>query len=137
MISIAVNRIWAYVISLRASFRRCGSFFVRIFEDSQFSVHVWGKLRRYLLVRFRKEYVRRQMSIRQGSCRQCGACCSLLFTCPVLTKQRRCLVYGSIQPQACKAFPIDQRGIQEVNLCGGTCGYSFSPAGSQDTMPEG
>jgi len=25
----------------------------------------------------------------------------------------------------CKSFPIDQRDIDEVALCGGTCGYRF------------
>jgi uncharacterized protein YdhG (YjbR/CyaY superfamily) len=50
----------------------------------------------------------------------------LLFTCPMLTKQGRCLVYGACRPQACKVFPIDQRDIDEVKLCGAQCGYRFS-----------
>ena len=95
------------------------------FQNSRFVLHAGGKLRRFWLVHFRRGYVLRQISVRQGACRQCGACCTLLFTCPMLTKQERCLVYGTCRPQACKVFPIDQRDTDEVSLCGSCCGYYF------------
>jgi hypothetical protein len=95
------------------------------FQQSRFVLHSGGKLRRFGLVHFRKRYVQRQISVRQGACRQCGACCNLLFTCPLLTKQERCLVYDTCRPQACKVFPIDQRDIDEVKFCGAQCGYRF------------
>ena len=44
---------------------------------------------------------------------------NLLFTCPMLTKQGRCLGYGTCRPQACKVFPIDQRDVDEMKRCGG------------------
>ena len=98
---------------------------MQAFQDACFVLHTAGKLRRFWLVHFRKEYVHGQLLAREGDCRQCGMCCNLLFTCPMLTKKRRCLVYGSCRPQACKVFPIDQGDIDEVNLCGGHCGYRF------------
>ena len=95
----------------------------RTFQDSRVVLHATGKFRRFWLVHFRKEYVQGQLLVRGGDCRQCGTCCNLLFTCPMLTTHGRCLVYGFCRPQACKVFPIDQRDINEVNLCGGHCGY--------------
>ena len=96
------------------------------FQDSRFVLHTIGKLRRFRLVHFQKGYVQIQLSARHGDCHQCGICCNLLFTCPMLTKQGHCLVYGNCRPQACKVFPIDQRDIDEVKLCGGQCGYCFN-----------
>ena len=91
----------------------------------RFLLHIIGKARRFWLVHFKTQYVQKQLLIRQGDCRQCGFCCNLLFTCPMLTIPGRCLVYGSCRPAACKVFPIDQRDIYEVSLCGGHCGYYF------------
>lgn len=96
------------------------------FQDSRFVLHSSGKLRRFWLVHFGKGYVQRQISVRQGTCRQCGACCKLLFTCPMLTKQGLCLVYGTCRPQVCKVFPIDQRDVDEVKFWGIQCGYHFN-----------
>jgi hypothetical protein len=48
----------------------------------------------------------------------------------VLTKDRRCLIYGTCRPGACKVFPIDQRDIDEVRLNGGRCGYHFNTTSS-------
>ena len=103
----------------------------QVFKDSRFVFHATGKFRRLWLAHFRKEFVQGQLLVRQGNCRQCGTCCSLLFTCPMLSKQRRCFVYGSCRPQACKIFPIDQRDIDEVNICSGYCGYHF---GREDSI---
>ncbi|NOX32138.1 MAG: hypothetical protein GXP56_00150 [Deltaproteobacteria bacterium] len=89
-------------------------------------LHSIGKSRRLWQVHFRKEYVRTQLAGRQGNCAQCGTCCNLLFTCPMLTKQGRCFAYGTCRPQACKVFPINQRDIDEIKLCGGQCGYYFN-----------
>ncbi len=94
--------------------------------NSRFGLHFVGKIRRLLLVHYRKDYVRQQLAERQGACRQCGTCCNLLFTCPMLTNEGRCLAYGTCRPQACKVFPIDQRDVDEARLAGGQCGYSFS-----------
>jgi len=92
------------------------------FKDSRFVLHAIGKLRRFWLVHFRKEYVQHKLLVRKGDCHQCGTCCNLLFICPMLTKQGRCFVYGSYRPQACKVFPIDRRDIDKVKLCCGQCG---------------
>lgn len=97
----------------------------RTFGSSRFFLHLSGKARRFLLVHFSQDYVQDQLSIRQGECRQCGTCCNLLFTCPSLTKDGGCTVYGICRPQACKVFPIDQRDIDEAAACGGRCGYHF------------
>ncbi|MFH1138721.1 MAG: hypothetical protein V1816_21805 [Pseudomonadota bacterium] len=107
------------------------------FRDSRFLLHVRGKLRRQVMVHFRKRHVRNQLLARGGGCRQCGVCCNLLITCPMLTKQGRCLVYGSCRPQSCKVFPIDQRDIDEVGVCGGRCGYTFDQGGSAPVSKRG
>jgi len=96
------------------------------FANSRFGLHFVGKVRRLWMVHYRKDYVRNQLVSRQGNCRQCSACCSMLFTCPMLTNDGGCLTYGTCRPQACKVFPIDQRDIDEVRLAGGECGYRFA-----------
>jgi hypothetical protein len=101
------------------------SFCLQTFGDFRFTVHMAGKARRFFLVHFNKSHIQRQLLQREGDCRQCGACCNLLFTCPTLTKNGRCLIYGVCRPGACKVFPIDQRDIDEVRMCGGKCGYGF------------
>ncbi len=110
---------------LTASFDRLAGAVARVFTDSRIVLHGIGKIRRFRLVHFKKQYVQTQLFNRRGSCRQCGTCCNLLFTCPALTKQGKCLVYGMCRPDACKVFPIDQRDIEEIRLCGGHCGYRF------------
>jgi len=98
----------------------------RWFKSSRFTLHTTGKLRRFWLVHFRKEYVQHQLLVRKGDCQHCGACCNMLFTCPMLAKQGKCFVYGFYRPRSCRVFPIDQRDLAEVSLCGGHCGYRFN-----------
>ncbi len=104
-------------------------------EDSRFLYHTGGKSRRFILAHFHKKYVLQQRSSRAGSCRQCGTCCKLLITCPRLTKQSNCFAYGTCRPEVCKIFPIDQRDIEEVALCGGQCGFDFSSAPRDQSAP--
>ena len=106
----------------------------RAFNNSRFLLHATGKLRRFFLVHFRRNYVQVQLSTRQGKCRQCGTCCNLLFTCPSLTNDGNCVVYGICRPQACKVFPIDSRDIDEAEACGIRCGYDFSPGALSSTV---
>src|SRR5512136_142536 len=85
-----------------------------------------GKLRRFYFVYFRKAYVKRQLALRRGECHQCARCCSFVFVCPTLTQRRLCRIYRSrFRLEMCRSFPIDQRDIDEVALCGGACGYRF------------
>jgi hypothetical protein len=129
---------WFGLISVVTSYFNRLIFIVsQAFQDSRFVLHAVGKLRRLGLVHLKKEYVQRQLLVRTGACRQCGTCCNLLYTCPMLTKQGRCLVYGFCRPQACKVFPIDQRDIDEVNLCGGHCGYRFDRKDAPATYKTG
>jgi hypothetical protein len=111
--------------SLTGFIHRWVSFGVHACGDFRFMVFMAGKARRFFLVHFNKSYIQQQLLHREGDCRQCGVCCNLLFTCPVLTKKGRCLIYGVCRPGACKVFPIDQRDIDEVKMCGGECGYGF------------
>lgn len=82
---------------------------------------LWGKIRRFGLCAFDPHYVEQQLSLRQGSCNQCGACCKLMFSCPYL-KENRCLIYDTCRPDVCKRFPIDERDLRNVNE---VCSYSF------------
>ena len=102
------------------------SFFQKIYSESRFFIHLVGKLRRLYAVNFRKKYVQNQLALRKGACRQCGTCCSLLVTCPMLLKKGHCLAYGVCRPQTCKVFPIDQKDLSEVKLCNGSCGFNFN-----------
>jgi hypothetical protein len=101
----------------------------RCFRQSVLLLHVRGKLRRQWLVNFRPDYVRRQLARRQGECRQCGVCCALGNTCPMLHSQRHCLIYHGYRPKSCCVFPVDERDLLDVKAAGGTCGYVF-PAGA-------
>lgn len=104
---------------------RSASSVTQALGNSRFMLHATGKLRRFCQVHFRKGYVHRQMQSRKGNCQQCGTCCNLLFTCPMLTTGGRCFAYGTCRPQACKVFPINQRDIREVSFCGAQCGFHF------------
>jgi hypothetical protein len=126
MISHSMHRCFDQIAGLTTFFYRLIFTVRQAFQDSRFVLHSSGKLRRFWLVHSQKEYVQRQLLVRKGDCHQCGNCCNLLFTCPMLTKQGRCLVYDTCRPQGCKVFPIDQRDIDEVKLCGGRCGYRFN-----------
>ena len=84
-----------------------------------------GKVRRFLLLRFRKSYVTEQIEQRQGECNQCGNCCEILFQCPFLIKydtgSSLCSIYED-RPQQCDAFPINEKCLSEVDF---DCSYSF------------
>jgi hypothetical protein len=97
-----------------------------------FAGHLAGKVRRFLLVHFYKSYIQRQLLLREGDCLQCGICCNFLFACPMLTQKGRCRIYDVCRPRACRVFPIDQRDIEEVKMCGGNCGYGFRSYPPQD-----
>ena len=107
------------------------------FQNSRFTIHATGKIRRFWLVHFRKEYVQSQIHLRRGACQRCGMCCSLFFACPRLTKQGRCFVYDFCRPKACKAFPINQRDIDDVTLSGGHCGHYFQREDSNKGEGDG
>ena len=137
LISHSMHKWFNQIGDLTSFFYRLIFTITQAFQDSRFVLHSISKLRRFLLVHFRTGYVQRQISVRQGDCHQCGTCCNLLFTCPMLTKQKRCFVYGSCRPQACKVFPIDQRDIDEVNFCSGRCGYRFDREDSNKIRKTG
>ena len=84
-----------------------------------------GKIRRFLLVYFQREYVSEQMENRQGECNQCGKCCELLFKCPFLIKNDTgdtlCSIYEN-RPKQCDAFPINKKCLSEVDF---DCTYTF------------
>ena len=91
-----------------------------------------GKIRRYVLVHFKPDYVRQQKGLRQGECNQCGNCCEILFKCPFLLREEDgaaiCSIYDD-RPGQCAAFPIDDACLEEVDF---DCTFEFS--GSDDTL---
>ena len=133
LIGFSIQRWFEHAYGLNTIPYRLMHGVAQTFRDSRFVLHANAKARRFLLVHFRKKYVQDQLLSRAGDCRQCGVCCNLLFTCPTLTKQGRCLVYNTCRPKACKVFPIDQRDIDEVKLNGGNCGYRFEAENSSKT----
>lgn len=112
-------------VSLPYAYRKKTSFFQRLYSESRFMIHFFGKVRRLYLVNFHKRYVQHQIALRKGACRQCSTCCNLLITCPMLLKRGNCLVYDLCRPQSCKVFPIDRRDLKEVQFYSRTCGFYF------------
>jgi Putative zinc- or iron-chelating domain len=91
----------------------------------------WGKMRRFYLAHFRPGYVRRSLARRVGHCNRTGACCHLMFTCPLLdrrTEPVRCSIH-EIKPKVCHLFPIDERDLRDRDLVSPDvpCGFSFIP----------
>ncbi len=86
---------------------------------------VAGKIRRFYIYHFRKGYLRAQRDLRRGECRQCAACCRLLFPCAALGPEQLCRIYHGRRWAVCRDFPIDRRDIEDVSRAGGTCGYYF------------
>jgi hypothetical protein len=91
----------------------------------------WGKLRRFYLATFRREYVRRSLARRVGNCNRTGACCRLMYTCPLLDVKSspvRCTIHEH-KPSNCSLFPIDERDLRDRDIIApdSPCGFSFVP----------
>jgi hypothetical protein len=91
----------------------------------------WGKVRRFYLAHFRPAYVRESLARRVGQCDRTGACCHLLYACPLLDVRAepvRCRVH-EIKPRVCRLFPIDERDLRDRDLIAPDepCGFSFVP----------
>lgn len=82
-----------------------------------------GQTRRICYNYLRKRYVTEQLEKREGNCRQCGKCCSLVFRCPFLTREGKCIIYHKGRPRHCTTFPLDTNDLRDIE---GECGYSFS-----------
>ena len=87
-----------------------------------------GKIRRFLLIRLKKNYVDEQLTKRQGECNHCGNCCEILFKCPFLIRlddeTSQCSIYDD-RPNQCDAFPIDEKCLSDVDF---DCTYTFGDA---------
>jgi hypothetical protein len=98
----------------------------------------WGKARRFYLVHFRPGYVARSIARRQGECHRTGACCNLLFTCPIYAAKPlpTCRVHD-YKPKVCKIFPIDERDLSDRDIISPEvpCGFSFTPAVTVSSGP--
>jgi Putative zinc- or iron-chelating domain len=91
----------------------------------------WGKVRRFYLAHFRRAYVRESLARRIGQCDRTGACCHLMFTCPLLDQKSqpvRCSIH-EVKPKVCRLFPIDERDLRDRDIIspGTPCGFSFIP----------
>ena len=81
-----------------------------------------GQARRIFFNYLRTEYVDEQLGKRKGDCRQCGKCCALVFRCPFLNSESKCIIYHKGRPRHCTTFPLDNNDLQDID---GECGYSF------------
>ena len=91
----------------------------------------WGKVRRFYLAHVRPGYVRASLARRVGECHRTGACCHLMYTCPLLdekTEPVRCSIQ-EIKPRVCRLFPIDERDLRDRDIISPDepCGFSFLP----------
>jgi hypothetical protein len=93
-----------------------------------------GKIRRFWLIRLRKDYVDAQIANRQGECNHCGNCCEILFKCPFLITledaSSQCSIYED-RPGQCAAFPIDVKDLSDVDF---DCTYTFG--NGEDSLVE-
>jgi len=100
----------------------------------------WGKLRRFYLLRLRRGYVEKSLERRVGECRRSGACCNLMFPCPLigwLDRLPTCSIYQH-RPRNCTAFPIDERDLRDRDILNPwePCGFSFRDAEEAETNRE-
>lgn len=102
------------------------------------AVLAWGKARRFYLVHFRPRFVEENIARRQGHCHRTGACCNLLFTCPVYTSipLPTCRI-NRHKPRVCRMFPIDERDLRDRDIMSPDvpCGFSFRPAAGEPGGP--
>jgi hypothetical protein len=99
----------------------------------------WGRLRRMYLATFRPGYVRRSLARRVGDCNRTGACCRLMFTCPLLERRTdpvRCRIH-EYKPSVCRLFPIDERDLRDRDIIAPDtpCGFSFLPLEEDRARP--
>ena len=67
-----------------------------------------------------------------GACNRTGACCHLMFTCPLLDQRTvpvRCSIH-EVKPRVCNLFPIDERDLRDRDIIAPDtpCGFSFVSA---------
>ena len=93
---------------------------------------VRGKVRRIYLAYLRPGYVRKQQKMKRGECRQCGACCRLIFRCPFLLGDSRCAIYDACRTDVCTMFPMDARDLGDLPV---QCGYYFEEAAASGKTP--
>ena len=91
----------------------------------------WGKVRRLYLAHLRPGYVRQSLARRLGHCHRTGACCRLMFACPLLDQKAepvRCTIH-EVKPRVCRLFPIDERDLRDRDMISPDepCGFSFIP----------
>ena len=89
-----------------------------------------GKTRRFCLVHFRPRAVEASIARRRGECDRTGACCNLLFACPLFAADPlpACRIHR-LKPRVCQMFPIDERDLRDRDIISPDhpCGYSFAP----------
>jgi len=86
---------------------------------------ILSSVRRRLIYYFNKDYIKKMLLQRKGSCDGClGKCC--IKTRPFCTnlKDGKCLAYDKNMPVFCKIFPIDNLDIKLAGM-EGVCLYSF------------
>ncbi|MBI5778714.1 MAG: hypothetical protein HZA49_04600 [Planctomycetes bacterium] len=93
-------------------------------------VLAWGKIRRMFLVYLRPNKTRVALSVREGECRRCGACCAIMFKCPALKGDNgtlHCKIYD-LRSNVCKTFPINPKDIKDRDLImpHKKCGFHFN-----------
>ena len=89
-----------------------------------------GKIRRFYLGYFKKNYISGQKLKRQGECKHCGVCCRLLIKCPLLYQDKYgnylCKIHNR-KPSNCDLFPINEKDLKDRDtiLPDVPCGYTF------------
>ena len=72
--------------------------------------------RRYY-VYLRPEYVKEQLRLRKGDCKDCGGkCCIMTRKCPYVDENGYCKIYKTSMPKFCMVFPIDETDIKLAGM---------------------
>ena len=84
----------------------------------------YHKVKRFVLVHFRRQFVRESINAREGTCDQCGQCCKIVVHCPFLSEKdghTSCRIY-KFRPLQCRAFPLYERDMDDIEY---KCSYRF------------
>ena len=84
----------------------------------------YHKVKRFVLVHFRRHSVRESLHLREGTCDQCGQCCKIVIHCPFLTAEdghTSCRIY-KFRPLQCRAFPLNEHDMDDIEY---KCSYRF------------
>ena len=75
---------------------------------------VYRVFRRKFYLTFRKKYIKKQLSLRKGKCKECGCCHNMLIPCEHFKEPNLCLKWNDL-PYECFCYPFDEKDKNEFS----------------------